>query len=273
MQVKWAKMLWIVTKRSFWQWPAVIVTGVCVLWAMGSGSWFPMLIWLIAEALFVSFKLQNEGFVDQTVRRQARLEREQESERLEERLHGLDIETRLRMRNICQLERDIADEILAGEHDELARSTLESSMQEIERLTDRAMKLAAKKRSLQRYLDSADEKSLVRQAEELRAKLESAEDEITREQYQQACAAKTREVEDYAAISRSALRIDGQLEHIECAFAGLKARTVRLKAAEATEWGEAGAQLESELQQLNVGVDALEGFVNEVLSVRHTGSS
>ena len=36
MQVKWAKMLWIVTKRSFWQLPTVIVTGVCVLWAMGS---------------------------------------------------------------------------------------------------------------------------------------------------------------------------------------------------------------------------------------------
>ena len=270
MWVRWLKHHWIIAKRSFWRAPSWIALIVCVIWAIGAERWFPMAIWLIVEALFVSLYAQNSAFVEEGMRREARRTRERQAEDLEEQLHGLDIETRLRIREICQLEREIAEDVLSASPHDLARATLEPTLQQIEGLTDRAVKLAVKKRGLQRFLDAVDEKTLRRHAEELQAKVGSAEDEVAREQYQRAHSAKLQELEDYAAISRSTMRIDGQLESIECAFTGLKARIVRLKAAESTEWDEAGAQLESELQQLNVGVDALEGFVNEVLSVRST---
>lgn len=231
-----------------------------------------MWIWILAEFALVFLYAQNDAFVEQAKRQEARRQRERQAEDLEEGLEGLDIEARVRIRRICQIERDIAEEIAALEGQASGYASIGQFQRELEAATDRALRLAIRKRSLHRYLDSTDEAALTRHASEIRARLETADDDMLRRQLKDALAARTQEIEDYAAISRTDVRIDGQLENVECVYSGLKARIVRMKAAESTDWEAALPELENEVRQLNVGFDALDQFLGAIFSPAARGN-
>ena len=78
--------------------------------------------------------------------------------------------------------------------------------------------------------------------------------------------AKKREIDDYRAIEQSSQRILEQLDAVECPFAGLRARLVRIKSTDITEWVAANEDLKTELGGLNTAVDTLELSINEALS-------
>ena len=58
--------------------------------------------------------------------------------------------------------------------------------------------------------------------------------------------------------------------HIEIAFSSLRARLVRIKSTDVSEWLAANQELQTELGGLNTAADTLSQSINEALS---TGSS
>lgn len=186
---------------------------------------------------------------------------------LEEELQHLDVESRLRMRTILQLYKDLYGDVDDPDLQDYTISTFRTSVAQIGSLTERALRLARKKRDLQRYLDRNDETQLLNYLQDLQARTESTTDPVIQSQYEQAMSLKKRELEDYRAIATTVRRIDGQLENVECAFAGLRARVVRLKAADVTQWDVASEQLKGELESLSSVVEMLEQSVNEALSI------
>jgi DNA repair exonuclease SbcCD ATPase subunit len=243
-----------------------IVVGSTALSLMVGDPW-PLAAGGAVEAGIFLYYLNNENNLRQALREEHQRIRDKETEALEDVLNSLDPESRYRIRNIMQLQREITQEAEDPEVARYAEGTLQTSVAQVNSLADQAIRLAQKKRELQRYLDKNEEKSIARYIEDLQQKLESATDPVTQSQYQQALAAKTHELEDSRAINQAAKRLEGQLETIECSFSGLKARIVRLKSAEITQLTTAWEQMGQELQTLSTDMDTLEKSVNEALAI------
>jgi len=220
-----------------------------------------------AEIGLLLYNLNNPRFIRHAVIEQRRRELSQHVEELSAQIDELDAESRIRMRGILQLYKELQADADDPDVQDYAEGTLRAGAAKAWALTDRALRLAKKKKELQRYLDRVEEERLEEYVQALQQRAAAAADQTERIQYEQALRLKTRELEDYRSIAASARRIDGQLENIECAFSSLKARIVRLKAADVTQWGAAGEQLRSELDSLSSAVETLEQSVNEALSI------
>lgn len=263
---KWRTMF-IVAKwglsKSISLWIAIL----SLIVALGLRSYIPLAVGLAAELGVLAYFIQSPRYIQEAMRRYRWEERDNLVQLLEQDVDHLDVESRARMRSILQLYKELYNDTDEPDVEQFTASTLRTSLSQVGALTEKAFRLARKKRDLQRYLDQVDEGAIADQVEQIRARLELSVDSQERSRYEQALRLKSRELEDYKAIAAGARRIDGELENVECAFESLRARIVRLKAADATQWSAAGEQLRTELDSLSSSVETLEQSVNEALSI------
>lgn len=215
----------------------------------------------------ISRWVRNPLLIRQNAREQLRRDLSRRIEWLEDSIQSLDVESRLRMRAVMRLYKDLLSDIEDPDLKDYTLSTLRASVAQIGSLTERALRLAKKRKDLQQYLDRTDQKVMEDYIKDLNSRIKSVNDPINKNQFEQALVLKKRELDDYQAIATTVSRIDGQLENVECAFSSLRARIVRLKAADITQWDAAGQQLKSDLETLSSVVETLEQSVNEALSI------
>ncbi|MCE5324311.1 hypothetical protein LLG46_13505 [bacterium] len=213
---------------------------------------------------FVLSKLQDSDFIRAAIREDTNRRHAHEAESRVFRIEELDIESRVRMKTIVRLQNEIADDIASSPIDETAAGLADTLVQ-TEDIVDRALSLAQQKRELQRFLNKTDPTSIESRITDLQHRLESETDHARHSEIEIALGAKRRELDDYRAIEQAGVRIMGQLESIECSFAGLRARLVRIKSTDIKEWVSANEDLKVELVGLHTAVDTLEQSINESL--------
>ncbi len=239
---------------------------ICLFWAIKANHWFPMGIWVIAEAAMILAYSENTKFVEEAMRDYHRQNRQKLSESIENKLLGLDLETRLRIKAICRIEQDVSDLAHSADNGEI-QEAVSAILELIEQIVDKAFGLATKKRNLQRFIDSIDEKTLNQQITDLKNKVEKSEDDSICSLYEHSLRAKQQEAEDFLAIKRSVSQIDVEIENIECVLSGIKSRVVRLYASEGADWHKVGQEIEKQLEQIITGIETTENAVNELLKV------
>ena len=110
-----------------------------------------------------------------------------------------------------------------------------------------------------------DERGLKGYANNLRQKIESTDDAVAREQYEQALKAREAELKTYATIGKAANRIDSQLENVEATFASWKAKVILIKTADVSSAASVSEGLYNELDDLSRQIDVLDTSVSEAL--------
>ncbi|OFX13909.1 MAG: hypothetical protein A2Z18_07565 [Armatimonadetes bacterium RBG_16_58_9] len=265
---KWRSLL-VVVKRALVAPLSLGLLAYGVLWAVLLHS-SPLGILglcgaVAAVAIYVTVKLRDEQFVRDALR--DALEREQRARAFRRSFHieELEVESRIKVKAIVKLQSEIADDVVNSPIDEVAVG-LADTVAQTEHLVERALEMARKRRELQHYLNRTDDKAIEHRVEALREKLPGETDSERRSEIEMSLGAKQRELDDYRAIERSSQRILEQLDSIECSFAGLRARLVRIKSTDITEWIAANEELRTELGGLNTSVDTLEQSINEALT-------
>jgi hypothetical protein len=190
------------------------------------------------------------------------------TDRLAQIRRAVDAETADRLSRIQSLQERLLQERAGA--DLLLGSQLALPGADVAGLLERCAHLAEKRHQLKLYLDSARPSDLQSQAVTLASRLDDATDPVARQLYQQALAQKRGELESYAAIQQAVERIDGQLEAIECGLGNLLGRLIRLKTTDEAHAALAQRQVGNELIELNASLNALEGSINEILSVEAT---
>ena len=240
-----------------------------ILWALLlHNSWLGGLGLGAAVAAVVAYiliKLQDESFIREALREAREQERRSNALKREFRIEELGVESRVKMKSIVKLQNEIAEDVVNSPIDEVAVG-LADTVAQTEHLTERGLAMAQKRRDLQRYLNKTDEKAIESRIESLQSRLEQESDADRRSEISVALAAKQHELDDYRAIEQSSQRILGQLDNIEYSFASLRAKLVRIKSTDVSEWVAANEELKTELGGLNTAVDTLEQTINEALS-------
>jgi len=224
----------------------------------------PVLAFLGTGA-YILAKLQDESFIRDAIRREMHRGRRSALRKREFQIEELGVESRIKMKNIVKLQREIAYDVVNSPVDEVAAG-LSDTVDLTDHLIDRALEMANKRRDLVRYLNKTDDNAIRSRIQGLETRLAEETDDPLKSELQVALNAKRQELEDYTAIEESAARIITQLDGIECSFASLKARLVRIKSTDIAEWTAANQELKTELGGLNTAVDALEESINEALS-------
>mgnify|MGYP005840257199 CR=1 FL=1 len=221
-------------------------------------------------ALYALAKLQDEAFVRGALQDARAHDRRADAMRREFRIEELDVESRVRMKEIARLHREIAEEVQSSPIDEVAAG-LANTVEQTAHLVDRGLALAQKRRELQRYLNRTDEDAMQARILSIETRLAKETDPARKSELEVSLAAKRRELADYGVIRDSSERILGQLDSIESSFAALRARLVRIRSTNLSDWVAANEELKTELGGLTTAVDGVEATINEVLSVGGSG--
>lgn len=262
------RYLVIVIRRVLQTPIAISVLGLGLLWSllMRESS---VGLWGLAVAITVVIaygiaKLQDDEFIRQAIRDSDEVGRRHDKMMRELHIEELDVESRVRMKAIVKLQRDIVED--AGNSSVDAVNTgLADTVQLTDHLLERGLALAQRRRELQRYLVKTDENSIRGRIESLKNKLNNITDATQRSETEMSIAAKQQELDDYTVIAQASERILTELDSIECGFASLRARLVRIKSTDINDWVSANQELQMELGGLNTAVDSLEQSINEVL--------
>ncbi|MEN6357675.1 MAG: hypothetical protein ABFD83_11400 [Armatimonadota bacterium] len=250
----------LVIKRALKMPFSVILLGVGALFALTLHDVLGLFIFGCSIAgvfFFILSKLQDSDFIRAAIREDTGRRHAHEAESRIFKIEELDIESRVRMKTIVKLQNEIADDIADSPIDETAVGLADTLVQ-TENIVDRALALAQQKRELQRFLNKTDSDSIEARIHSLESKLDTEADPARRSEIEISLAAKRQELDDYRAIEQAGVRIMGQLESIECSFAGLRARLVRIKSTDIKEWVSANEDLKVELVGLSSAVDNLE---------------
>lgn len=260
-----------------------VVAGVLktpVSWALWGGallvgtlvpdSYIPLVAGgaLGAQGLIAAAALRDPEFLRRTLRTH-RVDRARRLlQRAREDTAALDTPTRERIEAILGAYESVCREAGAKETPRYARAPLAATVAQMGPLAERAARLAVRRAELARCLETVNPSELRGQAASLRVRRERAADPVLASQLEQALRSKEEETASYEAMTLTRNRIDGQLEAVECAFAALKARVLRFKSEDRTEWQAVGDHLHAEVATLTAQMDALDGSVREVLALR-----
>ncbi len=265
---RWRSFL-IVVRRALKMPLSLGLLGGGILWALLLHSSWLGAVGLGAAvaivAVYILTKLQDESFIRQALREEREQERKSNARKREFRIEELGVESRVKMKAIVKLANEIAEDVVNSPIDEVAVG-LADTVAQTEHLVERGLAMAQKRRDLQRYLNRTDDKAIEARVESLQARLEQETDADRKSEISVALAAKQQELDDYRAIEHSSERVLGQLDNIEYSFASLRARLVRIKSTDVSEWAAANEELRTELGGLNTAVDTLEQSINEALA-------
>jgi hypothetical protein len=241
-----------------------LLTGAAVC-AFVPEVWMVTLLGLVAEAGVLQYLIRDANFVRAVREDQQRAEWSHRTEQIARVRRTVDWETGEMLGRIQSLQERLFEE--NGGAEALLSSRFGASLNQVAALVERCLHLAEKRHQLRVYLETTRPTDLQRQAGQLEAKLESTIDPVTRQLYAQALEQKRGELENYCAIQQAVLRIDGQLDNIECSFGNLLGKLIRLKSIEGSHAVVAQNQVAHELNQLDANLTALESSVNEMLAL------
>lgn len=227
----------------------------------------PIVAAVAAVAVYAAAKLLDEQFVRSAIEedreRVLRRNRQNRTFRIEE----LDVESRVKMKAIAKLQKEIAEDVINSPVDEVAVG-LADTVEQTEAIVERGLAMAQKRRDLLKYLNKTDPTAIEARIHSLEAKLASETDPIRRSEIEASISAKKQELDDYHAIRQAAGRVLDELDSIECSLSSLRARLVRIKSTNIDEWVAANAELQTELNQISTAVTVVEQSIEEALSVR-----
>ncbi len=242
----------------------VLVAGLG-LSALTLWGW-PALAAVVVEIVYIAIKLRDDQFIRDSIAEnresQLRADRRDRMFRIEE----LDVESRVRMKSIVKLQKEISEDIVNSPVDEVT-SGLADTVERTEEIVDRGLAMAQKRRELERYLRRTERSAIEARVRALESKLASETDALRKSEIETALSAKRQELEDYHAIQQAAAQVLDQLDAIECSFQGLRARLVRITSTRLDDWVAARDELNTELGTITTSVDAVAQSVEEALSV------
>lgn len=221
---------------------------------------------IAGAAIYTTLKLNDEEFIRASVRLAHERERRTDTMRMEFRIEELDVESRVKMKAIVRLQNEIAEDVDNSPIDAVATG-MADTIKQTEDLVERSLAMSQKRRELLRYLNKTDKSSIEARIHSLRGKLDTETDPALKTEIGTSLQAKEQELKDYLAIEESSNRVLTQLDSIECSFASLRARLVRIKSGKVDEWTAARLELQTELTGLNMAVDSLEQSISEALSL------
>lgn len=257
----------LVVRRALRQPFSVITLSAGLVLALGTTHGLPILIALAAVLVYSGVKLRDERFIraaiDEDHERSLRAERRNRTFRIEE----LDVESRVRMKSIVKLQKEIAEDVRNSPVDEVAVG-LSDTVEQTERLVDRGLAMSQKRRDLMRYLSKTDPGAIESRLRAMESRLQSEADQVRRAELESSIIARKQELDDYQAIRQASARVLDELESIENALSGLRARIVRIRSTDIDEWTTASDELRTELDSLNSAADVLDRSISEVLSIR-----
>ncbi|MCX8053277.1 MAG: hypothetical protein N3B12_05675 [Armatimonadetes bacterium] len=256
-----------VVKRALRQPFSVGVLVLGAIFSIGYFSLIPVVGGVLIAAAYTIWKLQDAEFIRAAIREAGEREREAELMSRTFRIEELDVDSRVRMKAIVRLQNEIAEDVANSPVDEVAVG-LADTVEQTEQVLERALAMAQKRRDLQRYLNRTDPEAIRSRIRSLEAELESETDPYRRSEIESSLAAKRQELEDYLAIEKASRRVLEQLDSIQYAFEGLRARLVRIKSTDVAEWTAANEELKIELGGLSTAVDTVERSIEEALTTR-----
>ena len=242
--------------------------GVLVLGAVfsvGYVSLIPIAGAVAVTAVYAALKLQDTSFIRAALREASERERESDLTSRTFRIEELDVDSRLRMKAIVRLQNEIAEDVANSPVDEVAVGLVDT-VEQTEHVVDRGLAMAQKRRELQRYLNRIELDAIEARVHSLEAKLQSEDEPVRRSEIESSLGAKRRELDDYHAINEASRRVLEQLDSIQCAFEGLRARLVRIRSSDIAEWTAANEELKTELGGLRTAVDTVEQSIEEALT-------
>lgn len=250
--------------------PASLITlTLAALFALIHNGWLGLAVLVgavVGVSIYTVLKLQDESFIRATLREDHERVRRDDLMDRTFRIEELDVESRVRMKGIIKLQSEIAEDV-AGSPVDGEAAGLVDTVRQTDDLVERGLALSQQRRELLRYLTKTDESTIAARINSMEAKLETEQDPVRRSEIKASLASKRQELEDYGAIQRAAARVLDQLDGIECAFSSLRARLVRIKSTDVSEWLAANQELQTELGGLNTAVNTLAESINEALSV------
>lgn len=217
-------------------------------------------------AVYLISKLHNESYIRDTIREYHDQHRRDDLQWRIFRIEELDVESRVKMKNIVKLQNEIAEDVENSPIDEISAG-LASTVDETARLADRGLEIAQKHRELQRYLNKTDDTAIQARITALETEINNEQDHVRKTDLDKSLAAKKAELNDYRAIQQASARVLDQLDSIECSFASLRAKLVRIKSTDIAEWVAANEELKKELGGLNTSVETVEQSIDEVLTI------
>ncbi len=270
-----SQKLWYVTKK-------VLASPVSLaLWAVGGViSYYlvtrgghlnvvtlsPVFLAAAVQIGLLYTKLHDEEYLRRLFQNRQQKEENLSEAQVESLLEQMDFETRQRIRYILQLQKEVAREARGNDVASFARGDLERVAAQLAPLVQRAVRIAIRKQQLSKYLHNIDEKALTTYCSNLRQKIASTTDSVTKSQYEQALKSREAELQTYQAITQAADRIDSQLENVEATFASWKAKVIRIKTADVASAASVSEGLHQELDDLTSEIDLLDTSVSEALA-------
>ncbi|MCL5105747.1 MAG: hypothetical protein M1133_16765 [Armatimonadetes bacterium] len=258
----------LVVKRVLRSPASVISLTLAVLFALFHQGWMGLVILggvMVGVSIYAVLKLQDESFIRTTLREEHDRERRDDLMDRTFRIEELDVESRVRMKTIVKFQSEIAEDVsnLPVDGSDVG---LEDTVRQTDELVERGLSLCRQRRDLLRYLTKTDDSTIINRVHSLESKLQDESDPERRSEVEASLAAKRQELDDYLAIEHSAARVLDQLDSIEIAFSSLRARLVRIKSTDVSEWLAANRELQTELSGLNTAADTLSQSINEALS-------
>jgi len=234
-----------------------------------SSAW-PLATSIAIIVAYIIVKLRDERFIRAAIREDhvshIRDDRLSRTFSIEE----LDVESRVKMKSIVKLQAEIADDVTNSPVDEVAAG-LTDTVDQTDNIVERALEMARKRRELMRYLSKIDPSTIEARIQSIQTKIESETNPTRQSDLETSLAAKQHELEDYHAVQQASTRVLDELDGIECSFASLRAKLVRIRSTDIADWAAANDDLMTELGGLNTAVDTLEKSIEEALSTRSGG--
>jgi hypothetical protein len=265
---QWSKWK-LVVKRALETPVSIAMLAIGAIWAVATQDTTGVLVLigaLAATGVYVSLKLRDEAFIRRVLREAGERRRESDLMARTFKIEELDVDSRVRMKAIVKLQNEIAEDVANSPVDEVA-SGLSGTVNQTAELIERGLAMAQKRRELQRYLTRTDPADIERRAAGLEEKLRSETDSTRRAEIEASLRSKRQEIDDFHAIEKASARVLDQLDTIQVAFEGLRARLVRIRSTDIAEWTAANEELKTELGGLVTAADSVEKSIEEALTV------
>lgn len=221
-------------------------------------------------AVYAAAKTRDESFIRSAIREAEDARARSDLKARVFRIEELDVESRVRMKTIVKLQSEIHSDVINSPVDEVAVG-LSDTVEDTESIIDRGLAMSRKRSDLLKYLAKTDRGGIQSRIRSLQTRVDQETDETRKKELQTQISLKQQELEDYNAIESAANRVLEQLDSIEIAFSGLRARLVRIKSSDAADWVEANTELRTALSGLHTAVDSVEQSIEEALSVGGVG--
>ncbi len=259
----------IVARRALRTPTAVGLLGAGLVLAFGLHSLAGLAILLAAilgTAGFCIAKLNDSEFVRSALEDAREHAADSDAMNMTFRIEELDVDSRIKMKSIIKLQHEMAEDVASSAVEQIAEE-LEDTLRQTRDLVERGLRLSQKRRELVRYLNKTNPAAIQARIDALSAGVHQETDQDRRGEMEVSLAAKEQELKDYQAIAHAASRVLDQLDSIECSFAGLRARIVRMKSSDIAEWTSAHEQLKTELGGLTRAADVVEQSIEEAISI------